>query len=399
MIRRTPTEIVEATKLTIGGDLTGATTIIQRLLQSRKHKADTTRSYSAFSKEGNATSSVASHKTGGTSRSIPDFDAKPRTGLRQTLRNLAGLRMPIDFEISRGGTLRPPSEPLPAGASFTRSSFINHAGTRDYKLYVPRNRSAAPSPLVIMLHGCTQDPDDFAAGTRTNAFAERHGCLVAYPAQASSANTQKCWNWFKPTDQRRAEGEPALIAGIAQQIMREHSVDQSRVYIAGLSAGGAAAAIMGAVYPDLFAAVGVHSGLALGAAHDVPSAFAAMRGGPTRVGKNTRVIPTIVLHGDQDTTVHPKNGDAIVAQSIGSATGLRLTIQRDRAAGGHSYTRTVHADPMGRILCEQWVIHDAGHAWAGGSRSGSYTDPQGPDATREMLRFFFEHRLEEMQRQ
>jgi poly(hydroxyalkanoate) depolymerase family esterase len=320
------------------------------------------------------------------------FYAKPRSGLAETLRDLAAKHMPASLDIGGLSSLRPAADPLPDGASFLTASFTNPAGTRDYKLYVPATRTGEPLALIVMLHGCTQAPDDFAAGTRMNALAEEHGCLVAYPAQPASANAQKCWNWFSPNDQGRDRGEPSLIAGITRQIMRDHPVDPSRVYVAGLSAGGAAAAIMGSAYPDLYAAVGVHSGLPVGAAKDIPSAFAAMRQGNAGSGPGTRAVPTIVFHGDQDFTVHSSNGAAVVAQSTGSATGLRPTVQRGQASGGHAYSRTVHADPSGKALCEQWTIHGAGHAWAGGSPSGSYTDPRGPDASREMLRFFFEHR-------
>ncbi|MPY76145.1 MAG: PHB depolymerase family esterase [Alphaproteobacteria bacterium] len=300
--------------------------------------------------------------------------------------------MPATPDIGIGGVPRPAPDPLPDGASFTTECYTNAAGTRAYKLYVPSNRTSQRLPLILMLHGCTQSPDDFAAGTRMNTLAEEHGCLVAYPAQPSSANAQKCWNWFSPNDQRRDQGEPSLIAGITRQIMRVHPVDSSRVYIAGLSAGGAAAAIMGAAYPDLYAAVGVHSGLPAGAARDLPSAFTAMREGAPGACQRSRFVPMIVFHGDQDEIVHPRNGDAVVAQSTASANGLRSTVQRGQTARGHAYSRMVYADASGWTLCEQWTIHGAGHAWAGGSTSGSYTDPRGPDASREMLRFFLEHR-------
>ena len=252
-----------------------------------------------------------------------------------------------------------------------------------------------------MLHGCTQSPDDFAAGTRMNALAEEHRCLIAYPAQPSAANPSKCWNWFSPDDQQRGRGEPSLIAGITRQILRDHPVDPGRVYVAGLSAGGAAAAILGRAYPDLYAAIGVHSGLACGAASDLPSALTAMRQGGTSAerragdvsatGGGARIVPTIVLHGDQDTTVHPRNGDEVIAQAKAAATPLQATVERGQVPGGHAYSRTMYADPAGSALLEHWTIHGAGHAWAGGSSAGSYTDPRGPDAAREMLRFFLEH--------
>jgi poly(hydroxyalkanoate) depolymerase family esterase len=225
---------------------------------------------------------------------------------------------------------------------------------------------------------------------------------ITYPAQAASANASKCWNWFSPRDQQRGQGEPSLIAGITRQVMRDYAVDPERVYVAGLSAGGAAAAIMGMTYPDLYAAIGVHSGLACGAANDLPSAFAAMRQGEDIVVRGSgiasdalgcrRLVPTIVFHADRDAAVHPCNGDLVIAQSRATMmTDLQTTVQHGRVPGGHAYSRTVHADARGQAILEQWVIHGAGHAWSGGSLAGSYTDPQGPDAGREMLRFFLEH--------
>jgi poly(hydroxyalkanoate) depolymerase family esterase len=281
--------------------------------------------------------------------------------------------------------------PLPEGARFEERTFANEAGSRAYKLYIPSGYAGQPVPLVVMLHGCTQSPDDFAAGTQMNELAEEQTFLVAYPAQAQSANVSKCWNWFNAGDQQRDRGEPSLIAGITRQIMHDFSVELGRVYVAGLSAGGAAAAIMGSAYPDLYAAVGVHSGLACGAARDMPSAFAAMRqGGAPQKGGAKQPVPTIVFHGDRDTTVSPINGDQVIAQSK-AGSDLQTTVSRGQAPGGISYTRTVACDDGGHPMLEHWVLHGAGHAWSGGSPSGSYTEPKGPDASREMMRFFLEH--------
>ena len=286
---------------------------------------------------------------------------------------------------------------VPEGASFEERTYTNAAGSRAYKLYVPSSYTGQPVPLVVMLHGCTQSPDDFAAGTRMNELAEEQTFLVAYPAQTQAANMSKCWNWFSAGDQQRDQGEPSLIAGITREIMQDFSVEHGRVYIAGLSAGGAAAAIMGATYPDLYAAVGVHSGLACGAASDMPSAFAAMKQGgsvatksKSRQSRSARAVPTIVFHGDRDTTVNPINGDQVVAQARASAD-LETTMNRGQSTGGMSYTCTRHSDASGRGMLEQWVLHGAGHAWSGGSSVGSYTDARGPDASREMMRFFRQH--------
>lgn len=288
---------------------------------------------------------------------------------------------------------------VPEGGQFIEATYSNSAGTRAYKLYIPSGYHGQALPLVVMLHGCTQSPDDFAAGTRMNLIAEEQACLVVYPAQPSEANAAKCWNWFRPSDQRRGEGEPSLIAGITRQVMRDHSVDPQRVYIGGLSAGAAAAAVMGATYPDVYAAIGVHSGLACGAANDLPSAFTAMRQGdlPASSGSGDvstvlghgSAVPTIVFHGDRDNTVHPRNGDHVIAQK--RIMNLQKNVHRGRVPGGYAYTRTIHTDASGRAILEHWEIHGAGHAWSGGSPAGSYTDPRGPDAAREMLRFFLEH--------
>ena len=281
----------------------------------------------------------------------------------------------------------------PLGTKFIEGSYSNKAGSRTYKLFVPsRYHQGQPLPLVVMLHGCTQSPDDFAAGTRMNFIAEEQNCLVVYPAQPSGANPSKCWNWFRATDQRRDEGEPSLIAGITRRVMQDYSVDPKRVFVAGLSAGGAAAAVMGATYSDLYAAVGVHSGLAYGAATDMPAAFTAMRQGG-KGGRQTvaggSMIPTIIFHGDRDTTVHPDNGAHVVEHAIG-ATKTRKKMHRGQIPGGHAYTRTTHTDEE-REIVEHWNVHGAGHAWSGGSPAGSYTDGEGPDATKEMLRFFLAH--------
>ena len=286
--------------------------------------------------------------------------------------------------------------PLPPGAQFLSRTFANAAGSRPYKLYVPSGYSGQSVALVVMLHGCTQSPDDFAAGTGMNEAAEHKTFLVAYPGQTALGHPQRCWKWFNAEDQRRGAGEPSLIADITLQIMQDYAVDPRRVYVAGLSAGGAAAAVMADAYPDLYAAVGVHSGLACGAASNTRSALAAMqRGGADAVRRKpqlagARLVPTIVFHGDRDTTVSPRNGDEVVGRSAGDAT-TRTQVTTGRVEGGHAFSRTLHLDREGQTLTEQWVVHGAGHAWSGGSKAGSYTDPRGPDATREMVRFFQQH--------
>jgi len=403
----------DASRLTRAGRLTEATALLQRVLQSGRDL------YSASSNEDVPPTidlvpdTVEVTDPGPSLRSGQEFGAGAESGaetgvrayLPEALRRFFDRITPTGFERGLGGLAEPSpadTRDVPESGQFLAKSYSNKAGSRAYKLYVPSRYRGQPLPLIIMLHGCTQSPDDFAAGTRTNLNAEDHNCFVAYPAQAVWANASKCWNWFRPGDQERDRGEPSLIAGITGQVMSDYSIDADRVYAAGLSAGAAAAVILAATYPDLYAAIGVHSGLACGVASDVPSAFAAMRqsqpaarrrsGRPSPRGVVSRIVPAIVFHGDQDPTVHPHNSDQIVAQLRGdSNTDLRVTVRQGRVPGGRAYSRTLHHDASGQVIFEQWIIHGAGHAWSGGSPTGSYTDPQGPDATREMLRFFLEH--------
>lgn len=284
---------------------------------------------------------------------------------------------------------RRPRDALIEPGRFVGHTYGNRAGLRHYKVYAPAHRPARALPLLVMLHGCSQSADELAAATRMNALAEELGFVVAYPAQSRRANPAKCWNWFEALHQQRDEGEPSLIAGITRGLLRQ-GLDERRVYIAGLSAGGAMAAVMGAEYPDLYAAIGIHSGLPHGVAQDLPSALAAMRGrgngrhdpGGRKAGVAS--TPIIAFHGDQDTTVHPSNSDFV------HAPGSRVTAERGER-NGRSFTRTIHFNASGRPMAEQWLIHGAGHAWFGGHPGASFADPEGPEASREMLRFFLSH--------
>ena len=388
----------EATRLTRAGRLVEATALLQRMLRGETAPGTTfgTAGDSALTKREpliiDAKASIVEEIDRPYFRATSTQPHKLRDELPHRSKGPSSLR--LRTKIKRA----PPSTPdiVPEGAKFIEGTYSNQAGSRAYRLFIPSLYKGQALPLVVMLHGCTQSPDDFAAGTRMNFIAEEQTCFVVYPAQRSEANQAKCWNWFRTADQQRGRGEPSLIAGITRQIMRDYSVDPKRVYVGGLSAGAAAAAIMGATYHDLYAAIGVHSGLACGAAIDLPSAFIAMRGGKRSDDRITLgdgpLVPTIVFHGDRDTTVHPNNGDHILEQFMRTMS-TQKKVHRARVPGGRAYTRTIHADASGRGIFEHWKIHGAGHAWSGGSPAGSYTDPLGPDATREMLRFFLEHSL------
>lgn len=307
----------------------------------------------------------------------PGKSVRPLAQVVQTLRKFKQSPFPLG-KAGRGSLVEPE---IVDGAQFLTRSFSCNAGSRTYKLYIPKHTPDTQRPLLIMLHGCKQNPSDFALGTRMNTFAETHGMLVAYPAQTQSTNPSACWNWFNPSHQQSGMGEPAIIAGITEEIVNSYDIDKNKVFVAGLSAGGAMAVVMGETYPELFSAVGVHSGLPYKSANDVISAFAAMRGEAPQA-KAVPNLRTIVFHGDADGTVAPSNGIDILG---GAALSKAET---ERVSG--QFTRRVARDPNGLPLFEHWLLHGGGHAWSGGNAAGSYTDSSGPDASAEMLRFFLE---------
>jgi len=402
-------DMAEATRLTQAGRLQEATALLQRGL----FRDDTDAAGRSGPAEPHTIDLVATriepsgspHATGPSeiphAAIIPD---RVREAVGQVVRGFGRGVAPVLKGFGKSGTHGPASRgPEPDDGQFVEGRFTGAAGAREYRLFVPSPR-AGRRPLLVMLHGCSQTPEDFAAGTRMNALAEIEGVYVVYPRQTSAANGQKCWNWFQPGDQGREMGEAGIIAGITRAVIAEHAIDPSQVYIAGLSAGGAAAANIARAYPDLYAAVGVHSGLAAGCARDVSSAMMAMHSGaPGAASPGGRAgfgggsaadavrMPTIVIHGAADPTVSPRNGDAVLAQAgIDALTPLRET---GGTGAGHAYTRTRYQDAAGSTQVEAWIVKGAGHAWAGGSPAGSFTDPRGPDASRAMLDFFLSHRL------
>lgn len=327
---------------------------------------------------------------------------RTRKPLGETLRLLIAGRRKIGTlgslpgVTAQGGLTASPAPTMPEGAQFLTRSFSCAAGTRSYKLYIPSSATDQPHGLVVMLHGCKQDPNDFASGTNMNAVAEAHGFMVAYPAQSGSDNAMSCWNWFNPKDQIRDAGEPSIIAGITREIASQYQLDRQKLFVAGLSAGGAMAAVMAETYPDLYAGVGIHSGLAYQSANDVVTAFAAMRGEArphSQITPSARTVTehrvrTIIFQGSADQTVSPANARIIVDAARRRLPDSAVDTERGISSGGRTHTRTKVIGPNGESLVEYWLIDGAGHAWSGGRPEGSYTDPTGPDASTEMMRFF-----------
>jgi poly(hydroxyalkanoate) depolymerase family esterase len=381
--------MAEATRLTRQGRLVEATALIQQTLAGPA----VTRQAPAAPPAGEETGSTPGRRPA----PWPALRAGQGTQLRQIHPGWITRRRAAPSRGTQGlrQTHRPavPAVKRPAGR-FDAFSYSNAAGTRAYRLYVPAGHVGLPMPLVVMLHGGTQDAVTFAAATGMNDLAERQGLLVAYPEQPPSANAGRYWNWFAPGHQRRGAGEPSLIAGITRQVTDRYGADATRVYVAGFSAGGAMAAVMAAVYPDLYAAAGVHSGLPYAAAGDVASAFAAMKQGPPGSARHpASPLPLIVFHGDQDAIVAPANAAGLIDHVLaaGSADRRQDVVTTGQVPGGYAYTRTCYQDLAGTALAERWTIHHGGHAWSGGVPHGSYTDPRGPDASAEFIRFFGEH--------
>jgi poly(hydroxyalkanoate) depolymerase family esterase len=380
--------IFEATHLTQAGCLSEATEVIQRALRSASAATAATQTANAWA------ATPASP--------VPSDAIKEPSPLV-----LEGCVFEVE-EPAPASTQTESRTDTPAGTGEFSTGMHTHGMlTRRYKLYSPPGQGGRPMPLVVMLHGCTQNPDDFAAGTGMNQRARAQGFCVLYPEQSREANPSLCWNWFKHNHQQRGRGEPALLASMTQAVMTQQGIDPRRVYIAGLSAGGAMAAIVAGAYPEIFAAVGVHSGLPSGAASNVSEALMVMKNGEMGIGmpgKGRRPnavttgplrpqasVPTIVFHGDQDTTVHPRNGEQVIAAVQGSAAA-NARVDQGVSIKGRRYTRSTRLADNGRALTDHWLVHGAGHAWSGGCAEGSYTDGSGPDATGEMLRFFFEQR-------
>lgn len=303
----------------------------------------------------------------------------------------------------------------PAMGSFERYTYTNDAGTRTYKVYVPAAYSGeAAVPLIVDLHGCGSNADEEARWSRFNELAETFGLLVAYPEQSSSANGSRCWNWFLTEHQSRDAGEPTLIAGITREVMSRWSVDPRRVYVAGISAGGAMSDIMAATYPDLYAAAMIYAGCeykggttCLGAVAALPAeesgrlAYEAM-------GPRARVVPIFVIQGDTDAVVPAPNAELVVQQFLASDDWADNgandgSVSRDRSAtrsgqkpGGRAYDIDDYTDAAGCLLAQRWLIRGIGHAWSnaepnGTPRDAALTDPLGPDVSTPTVEFFLAH--------
>lgn len=385
-------EILRATGTLQAGDPAGVTAIIQNALAAAGLMGSVNAGPSGYPNPG---LELPQAFRPGADRLPPRTDRlrKPLSEVINTLRS-GGMGLRLEGLPGLGQPAHILELPLPDGAQFLDQRYSCATGTRRYRLYVPSTAGEGLQGLIVMLHGCTQSPEDFAAGTGMNALAEEHRLLVVYPAQTGGDNSMSCWNWFRPEDQMRDSGEPAIIAGLTASIRDDYAIPIERVFVAGLSAGGAMAATMGETYPELYAAIGVHSGLAYGSANDVMSAFTAMRGqvgivsSHANTGGRLEAKPRlIVFHGTADPTVHVSNAERIVSSQPGT---LGKTSRSEHVPSGQTraYTRSVTKRDDGTHGIECWLIDGAQHAWAGGNPSGSYTDPRGPNASKAMVSFF-----------
>ena len=306
-----------------------------------------------------------------------------------------------------GGLPAPPADT--PGGDWER---LPHDGRPVFVYTPPELDAATAAPLVVALHGCTQTAASFSAGSLLNRAADRHGFVVAYPEQSREHNPQCCWNWFTGGHQARGAGEPAFIAGATRALVADaarRTIDPARIFVAGMSAGAAMAAVMAATYPDLYAAVAMHSGLAYGSARNLPAATTAMsRGAPdpdalgraafAAMGPHARPVPALVIHGTDDGIVAPVNGEHTAHQWLvtnrlaagdGGGPGVTpATVREPAGAGARAATRRTWTGDDGRTLVEHLEVEGLGHAWSGGAPGGSYTDPRGPSASDAIWAFF-----------
>ncbi|WP_051603004.1 extracellular catalytic domain type 1 short-chain-length polyhydroxyalkanoate depolymerase [Simplicispira psychrophila] len=403
----------EATELMHSGNLMEATAAIQRALNNQAPLARAARATPTPPASPSA-ATCAKPAAGPWPAARSAAASNLRSKLKATVEDavVREMRTPSAWARPTAAPEQPMGESVgksvrEAPDSFERVTLMHQGIRHQYRLYVPPGAAnGVAMPLVLMLHGCTQNADDFALGTGMNQAAAPANAMVLYPAQARSANPNGCWNWFEPGHQHRGQGEPELLVAMVRDVMARHPVDAQRVYAAGLSAGGAMAAVLGREYPDVFAAVGVHSGLQAGAANNMMAALSAMNNGAKLSTKRRPAAhpsgaphpALIVFHGDTDSTVHAKNGEQLVEAALQAALGEQGTVRHEalngQSDGGQRFTRTVYraAGAKGAdVLAEHWVLHGAGHAWSGGNAQGSYTDARGISATQEMLRFFLEH--------
>ncbi|MDR5733332.1 MULTISPECIES: PHB depolymerase family esterase [Caballeronia] len=308
------------------------------------------------------------------------------------------------FTETSPGEVPPPAK---GGAQWLSHTCEQGGDVHHAKVYLPSSYDGRSLPMMVMLHGAQQHPDDFAAGTRMNVLAEETGFIVVYPEQRESANLLRCWNWFLPSNQARSSGETAALAALTRDVIVRFNADRARVYVAGLSAGGAMATNLAVTHPDLYAAAAVHSGMAFGVAKEHVSAWCAMNDGrgtvclpkPDPQVAPRRTVPLIVFHGDADDTVHPLNSDQIVEMNHllsrnAADTPACPTTCVERETNGRAYTRDVWRDQNGSLLTERWLVHGLGHAWSGGHADGTYTDPRGPDASAAIVRFVSQFTLD-----
>ncbi|WP_367110022.1 PHB depolymerase family esterase [uncultured Psychrobacter sp.] len=409
----TPAHLKEAMELMKSGRLKEATSVIQNNLSGATSNDRTDSNTMKDVTPTTQTIQNNSSKTDNSARtekttSTDNLSSKLPHRLQEFTDKMKNFKLDLPSALNidgLSGGLNTHSElSIPENAQFLKGNIKSSQGSHNYRLYIPSNyeqalEKGAQLPLIVMLHGCTQSPEDFATGTRMNELAEEQQCLIVYPSQPASANQNRCWNWFQPSDQQQGQGEPAWLAEMTRSIIKDYAVDASRVYIAGLSAGAAMAVIMAEAYPDLYAAVGVHSGLAYRSATDLPSAMMAMRqgGAAAKSTKSSKFVPTIVFHGDQDHTVSIRNGSQVFEQAKerlqAQQTDLSTQQHKPDSEQNRRSTQLEIRNSKGVSQLEYWKIHGAGHSWAGGSSAGSYTDPKGPDASKEMLRFFLKHKL------